>query len=472
MKEQKKPRAAYPLTVLCLILLCNPNVGIIDVLPDFIACFILARLLAPGVERAPYFTEAKRALVRLGWLNVAKLGGLMLIGYSRVQNSFGNDTSVVVVTVFSTAELILCISATRAVFNALFGLGERTDMSATITDIGKTPASALPILTCVFFGIKAILNVIPNFFLLTRISDDGVISTVAKGYSFALVLSTVIVLVCGVMWCAKILKYAKAIHKEGQFYTSIYILSGADNESRLAANRKHAKMKSALTLLFAATVTLVDIKFDNTDGINLMPNFIFGIIAMVAVLKLRRTVSRGIAPAFVFGAAYTAVSLESFLTESYFLYNYGYSALLDEGVAHSVYNSVELLSVMELATLAAFAITLGRLLIAFTTENTAIPPSDARYSRADADFHRSLKHRIIALVTMIITVGVLRCAVVYSNGFATLVLNQQATATVSSALPWLGAIVTAAVVLLVGFSYYLFLSIKEDVDMKYGGDKI
>ncbi len=470
MKEQKKPKAAYPLAILCLILLCNPNVGMVDVLPDFIACFILARLLAPGAERAPYFIEAKKALVRLGWLNVGKLGGLMLIGYSRMQNSFGNDTSVVVVTVFAAAELILSISATRAVFNALFGLGERTDMRGTISDVGKAPASMLPTLTYLFFGIKAVLNVIPNFFLLTRISEDGVVSTVAKGYAFALVLSTLLVLACGIVWCIKMAKYVKAIHKEGQFYASIYMLSAGDNEARIVAKRKYAKIKGALTLLFAATVTLIDIKFDNTDGINLMPNFIFGIIALAAILKMRRSVSNGIAPAFVFGAAYTAVSLESFLTESCFLYNYGYSALLDEGVAHTVYNAVEMLALMELATLAAFAVALGKLLIRFALENTAIPPSDERYSRADADFHRSLKRRIIALVTMIITVGTLRCVVVYSNGFAKLVLNQQATATVSSALPWMGAMVTAAVVLLVGFSYYLFSSLKEDVDMKYGGD--
>ncbi len=470
MKERKKIRAAYPLAILSLILLCNPNVGVVDILPDFIAYFILARLLLPGTERAPYFMEAKKALVRLGWLNIAKIGGLLLIGYSRMQNSFGNDTAVVVVTVFAAAELVLCISATRAVFGALFGLGERTDMNATITDVGKTRVGTLPTLTYAFFALKQVLNVIPNFFLLTRISSDGVISTIAKGYSFALVLSTVIVLACGIVWCVKLIKYVKAIHKEGQFYSSIYVLSGRENEARIATRHECAKIKGAFTLLFAAAITLIDIKFDNTDGINLLPNFIFGIIAMIAILKLYRATPRGVGAALVSCAAYTVASLEAFVMESCFLYNYGYSALLNKGVAHSVYNAVEVLSVIELISLIIFAVSLGRMLISFAYENTAIPPRDARYSRADADYHRSIKRRIIALVTMIITVGVARCVVVYSNGFARLILNQQATATVSSALPWMSAVVTAAVVLVIGFSYYLFSAIKEDVDMKYGGE--
>lgn len=469
MKEQKKIRAAYPLAILSLILLCNPNVGVVDILPDFIACFILAKLFSPGTERAPYFMEAKRALVRLGWLNVGKIGGLLLIGYSRMQNSFGNDTAVVVVTVFSAAELVLSISATRAIFGALFGLGERTDMSATITDIGRIRVSTLPTLTYAFFATKATLNVIPNFFLLTRISEDGVVSTVARGYALALVAATVIVLAFGIVWCIKISKYAKAIHKEGQFYVSIYMLSGSDNERRILTRQRCQRMKVGLTLLFAAAITLIDIKFDNTGGINLAPNFIFGIVAMIAIFKLRHSASRGVCAALVSCTAYTVASLESFVMESYFLYNYGYSALLGKGAAHTVYNAVEVLSVIELATFAALAISLGVLLISFVYENTAIPPSDERYSRMDKDYHLSIKRRIIAFVTMLIAVGVARCVVVYSNGFARLILNQQATATVSSALPWMSAVVTAAVVLLIGFSYYLFSTIKEDVDMKYGG---
>ena len=470
-KRASSNRAAYPLAIISLILLCNPNFSMVDVLPDFIACFILAKLLSPGIERAPYFAEAKRALVRLGWLNVGKLGGLLIIGYSRMQNAFGNDTSVVVVTVFAAAELVLSISAVTAVFNALFGLGERTDIRSTISPIGKIPVAALPTLCYVFFGVKAILNAVPSFFLLTRIDNDGVVSTVAKGYSFALVASTVLVLACGVAWCTVMIKYLKQIHKEGQFYNSIYMLSGIENEARIENLHRCAKIKAALTLLFAATLTLVDIKFDNTLGINLLPNFIFGILAVVAVIRLRRAVSRSIAPVLSLGAVYTAVSLTSFATESYFLYNYGYSALLREGgVAHSVYNAVELFATLELISLSVFVILLAKLLIAFAYENTAIPPTDERYSRADRDFHRGVKRRIVAFAVMLTAVGLARCVNVYSNGFARLVLNQQATATISSALPWMGAVATALLVLLIGFSYYLFSTLKEELDMKYGGE--
>lgn len=469
-EKKKGVRAAYPLAIISIIFLCTPNVGIIDLLPDFIACFILARLISSGTERAPYFTEARQALTRLGWLSVAKIGGLLAIGYSRMQNAFGNDTSVVVVTVFSVAELILCISATTAIFNALFGLGERTDMSASIAALGKIPSASLPLITYAFFAAKAILGVIPSFFLLTRVDENGVISTVSRGYAPALVITTILVLICGIAWCVVMIKYLNAIHKEGQFYNSIFMLSGVENEDRIKRMRKADKTKGALSLFFIASIMLIDVKFDNTGEVNLLPNIIFGIITIIAICRLRTSVTRRIHTAVTIGGIYCAVSLVSYLAESYFLYNYGYSALLDDGVAHTVYNAVEILSVLEFVMLIALAVSVGRLLVAFTYENTAIPPSDERYSRADKDFHGAIKNRIIAYVALTVAVGLTRCACTISNGFARLVLNQQATATVSSALPWMGALTTALTVLLIGFSYYLFTLLKEEVDMKYGGE--
>ena len=465
--EKKISRAAYPLAILSLILLCNPNVGMVDILPDFIACFILASLLKPGLDRAPYFAEARRALIRLGWLNVGKIAGLLLVGYSRMNNAFGNDTSVVLITVFAAAELMLGISATIAVFNALFGLGERTSVNATITQNCKTPVSQLPTLTCVFIGIKAILNAIPSFFLLTRVNDDGIVSTVARGYSFALIGSIIVVLLYGIVWCAKITKYVSGIHSEGIFYQSIYTLSNDDNEARIRAKHSCEKVKTSLTLFFAATVALLDVRFDNVSGIDLLPDFIFGVIAIIAILRLRKNLTLNVTRALPFGAAYVILSGLAYVVESSFLYEHGYSALLG-GDTEAIYTSVEISATLELLSLIAFAIVIGRVISDFVYQNTALPPSDERYSRADKDFHRALKLRTGGLVAMIITVGVMRCITVFANGYVRLVLNQQAMATVTSALPWMGALTTAITVVLIIYAYFLISTLKEEMNLKYG----
>ena len=62
----------------------------------------------------------------------------------------------------------------------------------------------------------------------------------------------------------------------------MYSLSGEDNEQRIIKKHKCEKAKTPLTLLIIAVITLIDIKFDNTFGINLAPNL---------KLKMENTIS-------------------------------------------------------------------------------------------------------------------------------------------------------------------------------------
>ena len=90
MKTQKAKKT-YSLLIFAAILLFNPNVNVIDPLPDFIAYFIIARLLIFAENDAPYFAEARSAFLRLGYLNLAKLPALLLIVSIRRVNTLDND---------------------------------------------------------------------------------------------------------------------------------------------------------------------------------------------------------------------------------------------------------------------------------------------------------------------------------------------------------------------------------------------
>ena len=58
--DKRKSGGYFPALVISLLLLFNPNVSIIDPLPDFIAFFILARLVERAADIAPHFEEAYR----------------------------------------------------------------------------------------------------------------------------------------------------------------------------------------------------------------------------------------------------------------------------------------------------------------------------------------------------------------------------------------------------------------------------
>ena len=76
MAKQKKKEAS--LIVLALVFLFNPNIQVIDILPDFVAFFIFARLLEKPALMAPYFEEARSSALKLAVISLAKIPAFML----------------------------------------------------------------------------------------------------------------------------------------------------------------------------------------------------------------------------------------------------------------------------------------------------------------------------------------------------------------------------------------------------------
>ena len=89
------------LIVLSLVFLLNPVVRVVDILPDFIACAIIVRLLYYVADRAPFFEEARADFLKLGFVSLAKIPAFFIISIARNSNTLDNDTTVLFTFVFS-----------------------------------------------------------------------------------------------------------------------------------------------------------------------------------------------------------------------------------------------------------------------------------------------------------------------------------------------------------------------------------
>ena len=119
-----KIKKAYPLIVVALIFLFNPNANLIDVLPDIASYVLLIVAIGNLTETVPYLAECKGALVKLSLVALVKIPAFTVM-YSNM--SFGKDIVPLFTLVFVTLELILLYSAVSNAYNALSYLGERTD---------------------------------------------------------------------------------------------------------------------------------------------------------------------------------------------------------------------------------------------------------------------------------------------------------------------------------------------------------
>ena len=123
------------LLVFSFVMLFNANINILDILPDFIAWFILAKLFERAADSAAYFEEARSAFLKLGWVSLMKIPALVIVLLIKGKNTLDNDVFALASFTFGVVEAILSVIAVRYIFEALFHLGERTDFKATLSAI-------------------------------------------------------------------------------------------------------------------------------------------------------------------------------------------------------------------------------------------------------------------------------------------------------------------------------------------------
>ena len=113
--------------IFAVVMLFNPNVNLIDILPDFIGFFNLAKFFEKAADCAPYFEEARSAFMKLGYISLAKIPALAIVVIVRSGNVIDNDIIALMALIFAVLELLYLIPVTKSLFDALTYLGERSE---------------------------------------------------------------------------------------------------------------------------------------------------------------------------------------------------------------------------------------------------------------------------------------------------------------------------------------------------------
>ena len=289
----KKHKKIYAPIIIALIFLFNPNISVVDVLPDFIGFIILARVFIRASDSAPYFEEARIAFKRLAWLNFFKLFGIIAIASVKRQNFSDNDIIPLVTLTFAICEAIISISAVRNIFDALFHIGERTTASATIipfrtlgTNVRMSPDS-LKIFNYFFVIFKCAIAFLPTLFLLSRVNPIGS-SYVKITVLFPIVLvgSHIIGIIVGAIWLFLMIKYVSAIHKQSLFFDGLDFVFLESRGTSLEHKEKMRKIGFALSAFTVASVFTLELTLVESYDVNLLPHFIYGIILLFACRRL------------------------------------------------------------------------------------------------------------------------------------------------------------------------------------------
>lgn len=471
-----RPKKLSLAVTVALVLLFNPSINVVDILPDFIAYFILARIFDGPSLAVPYFEEAKKAFIKLGFINLAKIPALFIITAVRSENTMDNDVVALASLVFAALEIIYLIPAVNNTFDALFYLGERSDAESLIKGTSLFSTEALKTFTLVFTVLKCILYCTPEFFRLTRsIDDSGSTITVISGsriYPFAILAAILIGLVVGTVWLTRMIKYVKSIKAEGKFTAAVNSLIEGSSKVEFEKRVKIKGIGRAFLIFNIAAILAFDLTFSNFSDINLLPSVIFGILFTLGIMILSKYADESAAlkkRAITVGIVYGAVSLIQYVISVIFLTKHGYDALIEikNVEAMKAYRIVELAASAEAVVYIALCFVFYKTATAFVSKNLG---HGDKYGAGGAhdEYYSEINKRTITYTVFTALSGLVALVNVFINGSVKLIFTNPSDITMPSLIvssaPWFNLVVTAVSVIQIFYSIYYFGYLGEELE--------
>ena len=464
---ERKTKSFYTHILLALVFLLNPNFNMIDILPDFVGYFLLARAIGSASELLPYFYETRTALTNLGFVSLARIPAALVM-YANMYT--GRDIVPLFTLVFSVIEVALLIKAVSNGAAALYYLGERCEAKSLIAPfpfLGKeVQAETVKRATLAFVIIKAALNVLPQFCLLTYSTDNAQLVRFQNMLFPYLELSGMaICLILGILWFTLTKKYLSVIKAEGKVAEGIFALAG---EEKLAALDTKSRVKSICrTLIFLAVTSLFsfELAFEETGNMNILPHFIYGI--MLTFVGWRLFSAKYRVPLAITSGTYVVLGVIGAFFQGSFFSQYTYLDLAEGSAARAAYLPIEVAGAFECVSFLALAAVMLFGFSDFIRQHTGISPDSDRYGITSQRRHKALCVKGIILFCIAALVQLAKCLNVFFLGQVTVRFSEGGVMLAEPMLSWFGVVVFALSAAYVGYSFFFLGEVREEVKMKY-----
>ena len=464
-----KAKRVYPLVILALVFLFNPNINLIDILPDCIAYLLLILVIGTYAETVPYLAECKEAGIKLALVTVIKIPAFSVMSSNMAS---GKDIVPLFTLVFAVLELILLYSMVDNGFKALEYIGERTDCTSVINPFdlkkGKTfTPEALKILTLIFFGARGILSVIPELFLLTP-EDASLKKKLTEAYPAVIVTSVLTALVIGAIWLYHALKYVKSIKSADDLLVAIESLTVQGSIDEINTTDMLKRFNSALTVLAFSSIFIFDVVFADFGGYNKLPHFIYGILLFIAIYNLSTKKNFKLC-SIVSVAGFSISSLLVYLFTARFFETYTYLNLPFSASARSAYLPVKAFGVIETVFAIVMIVNAALATVDFIKSHTDVSPSDASYSETNRQNHKATMKKALPLFALSIIISVLKCANIFIKQSSTLIYSEvNPDGIAASGVPAMDTIIFFVCLVYVIYSFVCVSNLKEEIKFKYG----
>lgn len=336
-----------------LIFLFNPNINIIDVLPDFIGYALILFGLYRLRDLAPALADSMRSFFRLFICTLLKAAITFIIPQLPDQGYL-----LVFAFCFTLAEVAFLFPAFTHFFDGMFFVGTVYNGDYSIKYLNKAKKT-----TMLFVVIKGVLTLLPEFVYLYVNEDLGYILAEYKG--LLNILCAVTVFITGIVWLIIMHRFYKFIVSDDKFIKNMttYYLEYIKPNRNLFLRRC---MKYAFTLFIIGFIFLTDIYI---DGIDYLPDAL-GLLLIISGLFIAKKYNQFYKlPITLCGisllvSAFGWIYVKTF-SDRYFVYGIAKSM-----EAYRMYIMTIVISVAEAAVLIVLLVVLNRYFLKIISEHT------------------------------------------------------------------------------------------------------
>ncbi len=383
---------------LALLFLFNPNLTVIDPLPDFIGYILLCAGIGRLSDIHDRVGEAHKAFKKMILIDAGKwLAVFWVFGMS--VPSERNSSLLLWTFVFAVLEFIFLIPAYVKLFDGLTQVGYLYPCKAIFgKNERKSKADRMRALTVAFVIAKAVLTVLPELADLTNASYDengGGFVNLYNYIGLMRAMAFIPVFIFGIIWLINLLVYFRAIARDTAFIDALSEKYEKDILPRQGLFVRR-NFSTVILLLTVAACLTVDFRLDDQ---NLIPDFLAAAMFIVAFFFVKKYIGLKTKGFILPTLAYTVFSIASAILEYNFFSRYYLGAIIKSDAARALYISIVTVNIIKGLCLFAVLYVLYRALCKTVSLHTGYVVGMERVGESEermiGEIHRELKKNLI-----------------------------------------------------------------------------
>lgn len=413
--------------IVAAFLLFNPNIVIIDFIPDFIGYIFMIMGLSQLADMNHHMEEAVKLFKRMFIVSLAQFFSIFFV-FGVLPSREISSALMLICFAFGALELILLIPAFKSLFDGFIYLGSRHESEAIFKRrskgklggkerFGITATAKATIMTVVFIIAKPVLTFAPEILELfdANVNPNLPVNFYKYVGSFRLI-SWVFLLPLGVAWLTVFVKYVRSIIKDKPFIKEL-----SDKYTNEITPKNFLFIERYIKLAFVILAVALAFNVDfYIDYASVLPDFISPIILMVMLFVVKKF---GKVPTkcYIFSVGYMLASLATYILNVYFYSNHTLSMTFLYPEAYNKFLALAICKSVDSLLFVCMILSLLPILSRIIMENTGFMPIGTANYNAENKIkyiHDMLKKKLTVITVLTILAGISSiCYIIFLRSF-------------------------------------------------------